>query len=50
MIFGGGVWFALVIETQWLATQEIQKNRKNAKKSLKYFPSAPGFSAKDSPF
>ena len=36
----------LVIEDQWLATQEITKNVKNVKKSAKYFLPTPCFSAK----
>jgi hypothetical protein len=38
MIFWGGVGATLVVERQWLATQETQKNRKEAKKSVQYFP------------
>jgi hypothetical protein len=35
MIFFEGVEATLVVETQWLATGKIPKNRKNAKKSAK---------------
>jgi hypothetical protein len=35
MIFFGGVESPLVVERQRLATETIQKNRKNAKKSAK---------------
>jgi hypothetical protein len=44
MIFLGGVRSTLVFERQLLATQKVSKNRKNAKKSVKYFSVAPAFS------
>jgi hypothetical protein len=50
MIFFGGVGSMLALGTQWLATQEIPKNRKKAKKSVKYFSSDPCFSAKEGRF
>jgi hypothetical protein len=46
----GGVGLLLVVGGQWLATEKIPKNRKNAKKSAKYFPWDPGFSAKTGGF
>jgi hypothetical protein len=47
MIYFGGVGFALALGTQGLATPKIPKNGKKAKKSVKYFPSDPRFSAKE---
>jgi hypothetical protein len=35
MIFFGGAESRLVIERQWIMTEKIPKNRKNAKKSAK---------------
>jgi hypothetical protein len=46
-IFLEKVGSALVIERQWVALQQIPKNRKNAKKSVKYFPSDLRFSSED---
>jgi hypothetical protein len=45
-IFFGGVGSPHIVERQLLAMEKIPKNRKNACKSAKYFPSDPGFSAK----
>jgi hypothetical protein len=45
-IFFGGVGSLLAAVNQQLATEKIQKNRKNAKKSVKYFPWDPHISAK----
>jgi hypothetical protein len=46
MIFLRGLKSTLMIETQWLAMPKFPKNRKNAKKSVKYSPRTPRFSAK----
>jgi hypothetical protein len=43
MIFLGGSWPTLIVERQRLAREEIPKNRKNTKKSAKYFSPAPRF-------
>jgi len=45
MIFFGVFQPTLVIEKQRLATQEIPKKSKNAKKSSNNFPANPHFSA-----
>jgi len=45
MIFLEGLGPMLVVGNQLFTTQEISKNRKNAKKSGEYFPCNPGFSA-----
>jgi hypothetical protein len=36
----------LAVERQWVATEKIPRNVKNTKKSAKYFPWDPRFSAK----
>src|ERR1700733_6032280 len=50
MIFFEGVWQAVVLARQRLAMRKIQKKRKNAKKSVKYFPRNPHFAAKRARF
>jgi hypothetical protein len=45
MIFFGGSGSPVVAENQQLATENIPKSLRNSKKSVKYFPWDPGFSA-----
>jgi hypothetical protein len=50
MIFFGGIEPLLVVERQWVTTGKNPKSGKNPKKSAKYFPWDPAFSAKTGGF